>query len=155
MVAGAVTNASGTAKIHVVPGREEYSSIGSLSHPAIRDSGSIEEVVPCFTLDELVATHALRPGFMKIDVEGAERKVLEGAEDTIRKHRPVILTELSDQLLREQGSCAKEVLKIFRQWNYKVFDAMYFDLIPGARDFGDLICIPEESPKKKEIEAIF
>ena len=36
---------------------------------------------------------ATRPGFVKIDVEGAEREVLAGALGTLREHRPVVAFE--------------------------------------------------------------
>jgi FkbM family methyltransferase len=36
---------------------------------------------------------------MKIDVEGMERPVLEGAEKTIRAHRPVLYVEIFDEAL--------------------------------------------------------
>lgn len=38
---------------------------------------------------------------MKIDVEGMERPVLEGAERTIRAHRPVLYVEIFDEALAE------------------------------------------------------
>jgi FkbM family methyltransferase len=34
-----------------------------------------------------------RPGFVKVDVEGAEREVLAGALGTLREHRPVVAFE--------------------------------------------------------------
>lgn len=40
-----------------------------------------------------VDTQMLRPTAMKIDVEGAELKVLNGARATLTKHRPVLLIE--------------------------------------------------------------
>jgi FkbM family methyltransferase len=41
-------------------------------------------------LDDYCARHDVRPGFMKIDVEGAELDVLQGAGDTLRDYHPVI-----------------------------------------------------------------
>lgn len=35
-------------------------------------------------------------GFMKIDVEGFERNVIQGAADTIRRHKPVLLVEIEE-----------------------------------------------------------
>ena len=36
------------------------------------------------------------PSFIKIDVEGHELKVLKGAEQTLRKHKPTVLIEIHD-----------------------------------------------------------
>jgi FkbM family methyltransferase len=47
--------------------------------------------VPQRTLDSLVEEFTIRDlGFMKIDVEGYEPEVLRGAEETIRRTRPII-----------------------------------------------------------------
>jgi FkbM family methyltransferase len=46
-------------------------------------------------LDDLVtAGRCLPPDLMKIDVEGAESLVIEGALDTLRKYKPIILMEV-------------------------------------------------------------
>lgn len=55
-----------------------------------------EQVVDVLTIDEL-ATQAFpgeAVGFMKIDVEGFEDAVLEGASETIKKHKPNLKIEL-------------------------------------------------------------
>jgi FkbM family methyltransferase len=64
----------------------------------------IREVdVPVKRLDEL----GLRPGFVKLDVQGAELDVLRGLGDTIERHRPVLLIETPSRgvrdLLAERG----------------------------------------------------
>jgi FkbM family methyltransferase len=43
-------------------------------------------------LDDALSAR-IRPGFVKIDVEGAEREVLAGALGTLREHRPVVAFE--------------------------------------------------------------
>lgn len=62
------------------------------------------------TLDEFVKDHR-PPDFAKVDVEGAEAQVLEGASEVLRKHRPRLLIEMHtseayrrcEQILRENG----------------------------------------------------
>ena len=49
--------------------------------------------VQCQRLDDI---YTGTPSFLKIDVEGHELRVLKGAEETIKKHKPVILVELHD-----------------------------------------------------------
>ena len=41
-----------------------------------------------------IAKGTLKPDIIKIDVEGAENLVLAGAENTLKKHRPIILLEV-------------------------------------------------------------
>jgi FkbM family methyltransferase len=59
---------------------------------------------------------------MKIDVEGVEPQVLEGAQRLIIEHRPVIIAEyLSDQALRQledfSAACAYRLLRIPNERN--------------------------------------
>jgi FkbM family methyltransferase len=57
----------------------------------LTDNGSI----PATSIDELVATteSLARVDFMKIDVEGAEAEVIDGAKETLRKFRPSLVVE--------------------------------------------------------------
>ncbi len=48
--------------------------------------------VRCVTLDDYAAANR-PPTVMKIDVEGGEKRLLDGAMDTLRKHRPAIAME--------------------------------------------------------------
>jgi len=42
--------------------------------------------------------------FIKIDVQGYESFVIEGAINTIQEHRPYLFIEFEDHLLQKQGS---------------------------------------------------
>jgi FkbM family methyltransferase len=51
--------------------------------------------VPCRTVDEVVAEARLTSlRLMKVDVEGAESRLLQGAEQTLRRLRPALVVEL-------------------------------------------------------------
>ena len=50
-------------------------------------------------------------GFVKIDIEGHEMECLEGATNTLRKHRPVVTLEVSKSSIRDGKSAAVEYLK--------------------------------------------
>ena len=50
--------------------------------------GALE--VRTLRLDDFCDAHAVAPSAIKVDVEGAEREVLEGARDTLARHRPVL-----------------------------------------------------------------
>ncbi|MGA2737163.1 MAG: FkbM family methyltransferase [Bryobacteraceae bacterium] len=64
--------------------RAEENAMGSLS-----DAGDLN--VACCRLDTLVESAEIPPpGLLKVDVEGAEAALLQGAERTILAHRPAI-----------------------------------------------------------------
>ena len=50
------------------------------------------------SIDELNEVHSTRPiSFIKIDLEGHEVEAILGAENTIRKHNPVVGTEYNNK----------------------------------------------------------
>lgn len=54
------------------------------------------EIIQCVRFDDFVYSNNLeRIDVVKIDVEGAEYKVLQGMHETIRKFRPIILLEIA------------------------------------------------------------
>lgn len=147
IVPGIASNSTGSSTIHVVEGREEYSTIGAMQHPSVAGSEYIDEAVDTFTIDDLVACYRLSPGFIKMDVEGAEGLALEGAVKTISHHRPVILSELSDKLLLSLQASSAQVVERIKSFGYHVIDPIDPKLPPGNKEYGDVLCIPEESPK--------
>jgi FkbM family methyltransferase len=140
--AGAASDRSGSIEIHSVDGLEEFSSIGAMAHPAIQGRPVATEQVATRTLDELVAEHDLEPGLLKVDVEGFEHHVFAGAQQTLARHRPVVVSELSDYLLRRNGASAREVVQGFEALGYRVFDPLHPNETPGNREFADMVCVP-------------
>lgn len=70
-------------------------------HEASLVAGPLEEsdsrgtfTVPCTSLDDFFAGKDVPVDFLKIDVEGAEGGVLEGAFATLVKYRPAMMVEL-------------------------------------------------------------
>jgi FkbM family methyltransferase len=140
---GVLAAAPGSLEIHYVEGMEEYSSLGQIAHPAVEGSAVRSKTVEATTVDELVSRTGIDPGFIKIDVEGMEHVVLAGATAVLERRRPVVMTELSDVLLRKNGSSAAEVVGRMRRLGYRVVDPLWPSVAPGLRDFGDMLCIPE------------
>jgi FkbM family methyltransferase len=59
-------------------------------------------------------------GFIKVDVEGYEKFVLEGAEQLIQQSRPTIQLEIVSQQCRKFGYLAEDMIDWIRSWDYTV-----------------------------------
>jgi len=59
-------------------------------------------------------------GFIKIDVEGYEKFVLEGAQQTIQRCRPTIQLEIVANQCRKFGYWGEDMIAWIRSWGYDV-----------------------------------
>jgi len=141
---GAVSDYIGTGEIKTINGKEEYSTLGHWKHPSIKNENFTTYKIEVSTIDNLVNRYSLEPGFMKIDVEGLEHLVLRGSKTTLENKRPVILSELSDYLLKPNGSSSVEVINFIKSFNYTVIDAETPGIEPEIKEFTNILCIPKE-----------
>ncbi len=92
-------------------------------------------VVPVFRLDQLVQK---RIDFIKVDVEGAESKVFDGAWPLIERDRPIISTEFSPEMLqRISGVDPLSYLKRFVDIGYHIGLLDRADPTGAPKDIGD------------------
>lgn len=71
------------------------STTGHLSSEPRAPSGKVGVEVAVTTLDRMVNQQRLnRVSLVKVDVEGAESRVLAGAKETLKQHRPNLIVEL-------------------------------------------------------------
>ncbi|MBO0715686.1 MAG: FkbM family methyltransferase [Acidimicrobiales bacterium] len=75
-------------------------------------------IVPTRRLDDLVVGDV---GLMKLDVEGAEGRVLRGGTRTIERSRPVVISEFSCEMLRRVSRMEPvEYLSFFTHRGYRI-----------------------------------
>lgn len=96
--------------------------------------------VPTITLDALLS-HFPRPDMIKIDVEGAETLVLQGATELLRKARPVIYIEVG----AEQNA---DVTRELRHHDYRLFDGDGDCSKPLDRCAFNTLAVPAESQRR-------
>lgn len=141
---GAASNYSGVADIKILEGKEEYSTLGAWQHPSISHDKYILKRVKVESVDNLVIQNSLDVGLMKVDVEGFEHFVFDGAKKVLAMHRPFILSELSNPLLKKNGSSSIEVINFLKGCGYEVKDAFFPDAVPESRDFTNIFAVPKE-----------
>ena len=65
----------------------------------ISENNSSEEKIKSVQIDDLVEKLGLNPSFIKIDVEGAEYEVLQGAINTLKNYKALIMLEKHPTLI--------------------------------------------------------
>lgn len=146
---GAISAQNSTLKIKTISGQEEFSTAGVFDHPSIRGLSYEEESVQTRTLDDLIESYDVDPGFIKMDVEGFEYSVIRGAEKVLSRSRPVILSELNDPLLTQNGASATKVLTTISEFEYVIFNASNGKPISNNQTHGvaEILCVPIELSK--------
>lgn len=107
-------------------------------------SSSVPTVkVPCIRLDDWVESHAaLVPDAMKIDVEGQELAVLEGAVRVLANRRPVLAIECHCASWPALGISAATVTELLAKAGYQEFrdrSGAHVDLV-GSRATVQILC---------------
>lgn len=83
---------------------------------------TVTETVKVSTLDAFMAKHAIpRCDFIKCDAEGSEYKVLLGAIETLKKHRPVIQMEVWDIFLKRSDGSTAELGALLQGLGYRAY----------------------------------
>jgi FkbM family methyltransferase len=151
----ALSQSEGVATFYSVMSREESrclseptalinSGLGSL---APRPGADTEIKVPVQRLDEYIRKSRVdRVDFIKIDVEGAEKLVLEGAEELLsRVDAPIIMFEADDRLPVRFGSTCRDVKQLLADHGYEIWNFGKNRLTPvsleSAHDSDDLFAL--------------
>jgi FkbM family methyltransferase len=119
-VRAAASRVKGTCRLRIAEARHAgHNTLGSF----IYETGMLrEEEVPTVPLDALAVEHGIaRVDVIKIDVEGAEHAVLDGARNIIGRDHPVLLVEVIDGALQRQGSSQEALLDLLQGWGYELY----------------------------------
>ena len=145
----ALSNRDGEAQLRIAGYEHEgQNTLGGFAYEGIETLRT--EQVRTVPLDSAVAEAGLaRLDFLKIDVEGGETRLLQGAQTVLRDLRPVILLEVLDSALRQQESSREELAHLLREAGYVLyaFDPAGLPVVAGEGDFtSNMLAAPAEKP---------
>ena len=93
-------------------------------HPAGHKISNEGVEVKSFTIDDVISENkniTSDISLIKIDVQGAEKMVLEGAQDTLSKYNPALFVEIDEEALNEFGTNSSEIFDMLSRLNYTPF----------------------------------
>lgn len=126
----------------------EESGWGTLSE--VRDIGTGEHVqVRAISMDDWCReAQVTRWDAMKLDAEGSELAVLQGANDALHRFQPVIMMEINGVLLGQAGISSAQVANFLTERNYRLYSLTYRRLeswnVAKHAEFSDTLCLPEQ-----------
>jgi FkbM family methyltransferase len=151
VVAAAAAEVAGLIKLSV-----------NARHPGDHRIGDHGIAVAAVTIDQLTERTSLPPvSMVKIDVQGAEMRVLTGARRTLARFRPTLVIEVDDAALRNQGSSARALIDALAAQGYQPNSLTRYgvggcpdireELIAGrSRDYRDVVFLPLPAPAAKQ-----
>jgi FkbM family methyltransferase len=125
-----------------LPSNRNYGSI-NMSTRSTNQSKQVKAV----TFDQFVTDNKIeKVDFLKIDVEGFEYKVIQGAVNTISNRKPVLFIELIDDYLKKNGNSAAQLVQNLSVLGYNVYDADSNAMLNSNSNFTkrhiDILCVP-------------
>jgi FkbM family methyltransferase len=122
-------------------GQPDYAHIdnaAALTFDFISEGSDDRNGAPAFALDDFKFENVR---LIKIDTQGADLRVLQGALDTIRRCQPTVLFEWERDLGRRHGTTLEDFFAFFAGLNYDV--TMTQETTPGTQ--ADYIAKPRRS----------
>jgi len=133
----AVADFTGETSFYRSPRRSE-SGWGAMFD---EDGGRAKIRVRVCTLDRWAATEGIgKIDCIKIDVEGAECRVLDGARGAIARTRPLMWVEANEACLSRDGKSVSSILRLFAEWDY----AAHGLYEPRSQSSENIVAIPRE-----------
>jgi len=117
----AASDRKGEARLLVAPDEKAgHNTLGYFGYDRVAPKAI--ETVRLERVDDVVRLAGLQKvDFVKLDVEGAEFRVLQGAQDTLRLSHPTILLELSDRTLRHQSCHSEQIWNFLTREGYRMY----------------------------------
>lgn len=112
-----------------------YSSSTSSNTLNISESIGPESSIRMISLDSYVEKNEIEScDLIKIDVDGIEYEILKGAENLLKKFRPIFIVETNGD---------ERLIEFFSSHNYQILDMKLEPYILGDMIPGNIFCVPD------------
>jgi FkbM family methyltransferase len=133
------------------------------AHPGDHKLGTKGVPIAMTTIDDLLAARGWpEVSLIKVDVQGAEARVLAGARQTLEKFRPALFLEVDDQQLKQFGSSAGALLSSATSQGYTIHSRVGKGIsnplsvdqalaLGESKDYDDLLLLPSLAVKASSL----
>lgn len=120
VVPNALADKPGTAELKIAPtSHGGHNTLGQFVYEG--DLAVARENVDVETLDGLVERLGIaQVDVVKVDIEGAELKLLLGGRNLLSRQRPILLVEANDEALKRQGASAEALVDLLLSLDYQI-----------------------------------
>ena len=142
----ALSSAAGSVDLQTPIKRSGSLRVGLSYIGAATDSNTLTETVPAQRLDDFLADRQLDSiDVVKMDVEGAEQLVLDGAPNLLKRVRPIWYVEIDESRAQRFGDSAQMLFATFTGNGYKAFhfdDDFNLQPVSGIGAASDYLFLP-------------
>lgn len=139
----------GEATLYLTNNPESNSLLGFLPSNPLESAHDVigQETVEIHALDSIIVEGVEHVDILKMDVQGAELRVLQGARNLLEKARPVIYMEVSFQPLYQSHPVLEQVDDYLDFLGYR---RLYLYPSPCPEIWGDAVYVPKDWAGGKE-----
>jgi FkbM family methyltransferase len=147
----ALSNKRGVSDFIYVPNLPEESGLKERKIYNGKPTGVRVLKVSIIKLDDLI-TSKNKIGFIKIDVEGGELDVIQGAKSTLIKSRPIVTFECGASSFLGYHNSPEKIFHLFIKMDYSIYSILGNEIIDEetfveachAQIYWDYIALPSE-----------
>jgi FkbM family methyltransferase len=145
LMACALSDQPGTATLYSHSGEVANRAASSLRLERV-SGNAISQAVELSTIDQIIQTEKVeRLDFLKIDTEGHDFRVLQGAQASISRFRPHVIFEYHEPFWQQEGFDFSDAEQFFNELDYSLYVFREGHLTPvkyGRPHMHDILAVP-------------
>lgn len=93
---------------------------GTINHSAMKHAKGRKDIIDLIPLDLWIQHNKIgKIDLIKLDIDGNEIEFIQGATQSLKKHKPIILFEWAESILNDRGYSGKDLMKLLKTFGYR------------------------------------